>query len=104
MSAALILETSAFGRVGSSSTRQVRLGTTIFTCTGSQAVEGIGLQIRQGNLTRVRFSPCAPFFSFYASVAHLERAPGYEPGGGKFESFQTHHFSVQANRMYTAGC
>ena len=68
------------------------LGHQFFTCTGSQAVEGIGLQIRQGNLTRVRFSLCAPFFSFQASVAHLDRAPGYEPGGGKFESFQTRHF------------
>ena len=52
MAAALVLETSAFGRVGSSPT----WGT-----------------------------------NFYASVAHLDRAPGYEPGGGKFESFQTHH-------------
>ena len=48
--------------------------------------------------------PVLHFFSFHASVAHLDRAPGYEPGGGKFESFQTHHFSVQANRVYAAGC
>ena len=85
MAAALVLETSAFRACRFNSD----LGHQFFVCTGSQAVEGIGLQIRLGNLARVRLSLCAPFFRIHASVAHLDRAPDY--GGGKFESFRRHH-------------
>ena len=28
----------------------------------------------------------------YARVAQLDRVPGYEPGGRRFESFHAHHF------------
>jgi hypothetical protein len=29
--------------------------------------------------------------SFNARVAQLDRVPGYEPGGRRFESFHAHH-------------
>ncbi len=29
---------------------------------------------------------------FYAPVAQLDRVPGYEPGGRRFESFRARHF------------
>jgi hypothetical protein len=28
----------------------------------------------------------------YAPVAHLDRAPGFEPGGSRFKSCRVHHF------------
>ena len=40
---------------------------------------------------RSGFDFCSRLHAFSASVAHLDRVPGYEPGG-KFESFQTRHF------------
>ena len=33
---------------------------------------------------------------FFASVAHLDRAPGFEPGGRKFDSSRMPHFPMWA--------
>ncbi len=32
------------------------------------------------------------YFTYSAPVAQLDRVPGYEPGGQRFESSQAHHF------------
>ena len=50
-------------------------------------------------VSRVRIPPSPPLFvgsggqqkSFCACVAQLDRVPGYEPGGRRFESFHTRH-------------
>lgn len=87
MAAALVLETSVFGRVGSSPT----WGTNF--SHAQVAKRSKAADCKSDRETSREFNPrlVFHFFSFHASVAHLDRAPGYEPGGGKFESFQTHH-------------
>ena len=46
-------------------------------------------------LPRVRISPSPPLVLdgkyVIARVAQLDRVPGYEPGGRRFESFHAHH-------------
>src|SRR5688572_19216265 len=41
---------------------------------------------------------CAPSILSHAPVAQLDRVPGYEPGGRRFESFRARHFSLAAAR------
>ena len=38
----------------------------------------------------------------YACVAQLDRVPGYEPGGRRFESFHTRHLSFSDVSMARA--
>ena len=35
----------------------------------------------------------ATYFRLHAAVAQLDRVPGYEPGGRRFDSCQPHHYS-----------
>src|SRR6266404_5438410 len=50
---------------------------------------------------------CIAVSLFFAPVAQLDRAPGYEPGGREFESLRAHHIhSVHSGHKgngYTAG-
>ena len=94
MAAALVLETSAFGRVGSSPTWGTNFSHT------QVAKRSKASDCKSDRETSREFNPrpVLHFFSFHASVAHLDRAPGYEPGGGKFESFQTCH-SFRTSRV-----
>lgn len=86
MAAALVLETSAFGRVGSSPT----WGTNFSHAQVAKRSKASDCKSDRETSREFDSRPVLHFFSFHASVAHLDRAPGYEPGGGKFESFQTH--------------
>ena len=88
MAAALILETSAFGLVGSSPT----WGTNFSHAQVAKRSKASDCKSDRETSREFNPRPVLHFFSFHASVAHLDRAPGYEPGGGKFKSFQTHHF------------
>ena len=87
MAAALVLETSAFGRVDLGPT----WGTNFLHSQVAKRSKASDCKSDR-ETSREFLSPCAPFFSFHASVAHLDRAPGYEPEGWKFKSFQTRHF------------
>ena len=88
MAAALVLETSAFGRVGSSPT----WGTNFSHAQVAKRSKASDCKSDRETSREFNPRPVLHFFSFHASVAHLDRAPGYEPGGGKFESFQACHF------------
>ena len=87
MAAALVFDASTFGRVD--------LGPTWDTnfSYAQVAKRSKASDCKSDRETSREFDsrPVLHFFSFHASVAHLDRAPGYEPGGGKFESFQTRH-------------
>ena len=87
MAAALVLETSAFGRVGSSPT----WGTKFSYAQVAKRSKASDCKSDRETSREFNPRPVLHFFSFHASVAHLDRAPSYEPGGGKFESFQTRH-------------
>ena len=43
-------------------------------------------------VAKLRWIVSEVWFKFYACVAQLDRVPGYEPGGRRFESFHTRHF------------
>jgi hypothetical protein len=63
-------------------------------CARSSADKSVWFRPR---MSGVRIPPSAPFFVslFYCvPVAHLDRAPRYERGGRRFESFRAHHLFV----------
>ncbi len=51
-------------------------------------------------LTRIAFKPIiiGCFVVCHAPVAHLDRAPGFEPGGSRFESCRVHHILLKRSQ------
>jgi hypothetical protein len=69
-----------------------------------QAYSGIG---RGGFKAREHCSSssnAAVVSVYYAPVAQLDRAPGYEPGGREFESLRAHHTCSFQSKTYEFSC